>query len=100
MKIDAQVSMLVTQALQKSEAAVSSDPQKMKQTARDFEAIFIQQIFKGMRQTVTEGGLLPHGQAEEIYAGMQDMEAARQFSNQGGIGLAEMLFEHMQKIDK
>ncbi len=99
MKIDAQARMLVTQALQSSDSAASSDKQRMKQTAQDFEAIFIQQVFKGMRQTVPEGGLLPRGQAEEIYSDLQDMEAAKQLTGHGGIGLTEMLLEQMQKTD-
>ncbi len=99
MEIDAQARMLISQALQNSGSAASSDKQRMKQTAQDFEAIFIQQVFKGMRQTVPEGGLLPRGQAEEIYFDLQDMEAAKQLSVHGGIGLAEMLLEQMQKAD-
>jgi len=97
MKIDSQARMLVAQALQKPGAKAGTDKQQMKQTAKDFEAIFVQQVFKGMRQTVPDGGLLPRGQAEEIYSDLQDMEAAKQFTNHGGIGLAEMLLEQMQK---
>jgi flagellar protein FlgJ len=97
MKIDVQARMLAAQAMRKPISAAGSDTKRMKQTARDFEAIFVQQIFKGMRKTVPEGGLLPRGQAEDIYADLQDMEAAKQFTKQGGIGLAEMMFEQMRK---
>ncbi len=100
MKIDAQARMLAAQALQKPDTVAGSDTPRMKQTARDFEAIFVQQIFKEMRKTVPEGGLLPRGQAEEIYSDLQDMEAAKLVAAQGGIGLAEMLFEQMQKVGK
>ena len=100
MKIDAQARMLAAQALQKPAGATGNDKQRMNQTAQDFEAIFIQQVFKGMRQTVPEGGLLPRGQAEEIYSDLQDMEAAKQLTRHGGIGLAEMLLEQMQKTGK
>mgnify|MGYP002637887660 CR=1 FL=1 len=100
MKIDAQARMLATQALQNSEASTGNDKQRMKQTAQDFEAIFVQQIFKEMKRTVPDGGLLPRGQAEEIYSDLQDMEAAKQLTGHGGIGLAEMLLEQMQKAGK
>ncbi len=97
MKIDVQAGMLAAQALEKSGAATGTAKQKMAQTARDFEAIFVQQMFKEMRNTIPEGGLLPRGQAEDIFYSMQDMEAAKQVSAQGGIGLTEMLLEQMQK---
>jgi len=99
MKIDDQARMLATQALQNQTSAKSKDPEKMAQTARDFEAIFVQQVFKEMRQTIPEGGLLPRGQSEEIYQDMQDMEAAKQLTAHGGIGLAAMLIEQMQKAE-
>jgi flagellar protein FlgJ len=96
MKIDTQARMLAAQALQTSSKAAGTDKQ-MKQTAQDFEAIFVQQVFKEMRRTIPEDSLLPRGQAEEIYADMRDMEAAKQLAGHGGIGLAEMLLEQMQK---
>ena len=92
--------MLAAQALQNADKTAGTDQQRMKQTAQDFEAIFVQQVFKEMRRTIPEGGLLPRGQAEEIYSDMQDMEAAKQLTGQGGIGLAEMLLEQMQKTGK
>jgi len=98
MKIDAQARLLMSQALQKP--AAGKESQRMTQTARDFEAIFVQQVFKGMRQTVPDGGLLPKGQAEGIYQDMQDMEAAKQLTKHGGIGLAAMLAEQMQKTEE
>lgn len=100
MKIDGQARMLAAQALQKPAAGAGNDLQRMKQTAQDFEAIFVQQVFKGMKQTIPDGGLLPRGQAEEIYSDLQDMEAARQLARQGGVGLTEMLLEQMQKNGK
>ncbi|MCF6178517.1 MAG: rod-binding protein [Geopsychrobacter sp.] len=97
MKIDAQAGLLMSQALQKNLSSIDKDSQKTAQVAQDFEAIFVQQIFKGMRQTLPDGGLLPKGQAEEIFNDMQDMEAAKQLTAHGGIGLAEMMVEQMQK---
>ncbi len=100
MKIDTQARMLAAQALQKPASPGADDKQRMKQTAQDFEAIFVQQIFKEMKRTIPDGGLLPRGQAEEIYSDLQDMEAAKQLTNRGGIGLAEMLLEQLEKTGK
>lgn len=99
MKINDQASMLVSQALQNAGTAKGNDKQRMIETARDFEAIFVKQMFKGMRRTIPEGGLLPRGNAEEIYFDMQDMEAAKQATEQGGIGLSQVFLEQMSKYE-
>lgn len=99
MKINDQASMLVSQALQNAGTTKGNDKQRMVETARDFEAIFVKQMFKGMRRTIPEGGLLPRGNAEEIYYDMQDMEAAKQATAQGGIGLSKVFLEQMSKYD-
>ena len=100
MKIDAQARMFAEQALQQRGNANLNQQEKLKQKAREFEAIFVQQVFKSMRQTIPEGKLLPRGNAEQIYTDFQDMEAAKRLSEQGGIGLAEMLVEQLQKAEK
>ncbi len=97
MKIDGHARLLAAQAIQNRGTAAHNDKQQLAKTARDFEAIFVQQVFKEMRQTIPEGGLIPRGQAEDIYFDMQDMEAAKQLAQQGGIGLAEMMLEQLQK---
>ncbi len=72
------------------------DKEARVKTAQQFEAIFIRTLFKEMRSTVPDGGLLPKGTAEAIYTDLQDTEAAQNFADQGGIGLAEMMIEQMQ----
>ncbi len=100
MRIDDQTRMLAAQALQNGAPADRSDRGALEQKAREFEAIFVQQVFKTMRRTVPGGGLLERGQAEEIYTELQDLEAARQLTSQRSIGLAEMLVEQLQKRDE
>jgi len=73
------------------------DPEKMKDLAQQFESIFIQQMYKQMRKTVPDDGLLPRGNADEIYNQLQDLEAAKITAQQGGIGLAELMLEQLMK---
>ncbi len=96
MKIDAQARLLATQALQ-NPTTKPGGGKEIVETAREFEAIFVQQVFKGMRRTIPDSGLLPRGNAEEIFYDMQDVEAAKQLTRHGGIGLSEMLIEQMTK---
>lgn len=97
MKIDMQARFLATKALQQQSIDKRDNNEQLVRKGKEFEAIFVQQVFKSMRQTVPEGELLPRGNAEQIYTDMQDIEAAKQLTAQGGIGLAEMLIEQLQK---
>ena len=77
--------------------AKGADKAKMKETAEQFEALFIQQIYKEMRKTIPNDGYLPRGNADDILAQLQDMEAAKTTAAQGGIGLAELMLEQLMK---
>ncbi len=73
------------------------DPEKLKESAQQFEAIFIQQMFKEMRKTIPDDGLIQRGNADDIYSQLQDMEAAKITAQQGGIGLADMMIQQLLK---
>jgi flagellar protein FlgJ len=73
------------------------DPEKLKAVAQQFEAIFLQQMFKEMRNTVPEGGLVERSNADDMYTQMQDAEAARIMAERGGIGLAELMLQELLK---
>ncbi len=68
------------------------DEQLMK-AARQFEALFIQQMLQGMRETVPESELIDGGMAEEIYEGMLDEAYAEKMAQSGGMGLADKIYE-------
>ncbi len=70
---------------------------KLRESAQQFEAIFIQQMFKEMRKTIPDDGLIQRGNADDIYAQMQDLEAAKITAQQGGIGLADMMMQQLMK---
>ncbi len=67
------------------------DVAKVKKLAKDFESIFLEQMFKSMRASVQKSGLIDGGNAEEIYTSMLDSEYSKQMSQQGASGLADMI---------
>jgi flagellar protein FlgJ len=73
------------------------NPEKLKEAAQQFEAIFIQQMYKEMRKTIPDDGLIQRGNAEDIYAQLQDLEAAKITAQQGGIGLADLMMQQLGK---
>jgi len=88
-----------TSAPSPSKAPGEQDPPRLKELTQEFEAIFIQQMYKEMRSTIPDDGLIPRTNAEDTFVQMQDLEAAKATARQGGIGLAEMMMKQLQQID-
>ncbi len=59
------------------------------ETARDFEAVFISQMFEQMFADVKTDGLGGGGSGERIFRSMMVQEIGRQMADQGGMGLAD-----------
>lgn len=91
---------LLSQALTEvSKTAKGKDPEQLKKAAEQFEAIFLQQMFKDMRNTVPTDGLLARENADDIYNQLQDAEAAKIMAERGGIGLAELMMQQLLDED-
>lgn len=72
--------------------AFEGDHGRLAKACADFEAIFVQQLFKTMRASVPESELLDGGRAEELYTSMLDQQVAEQMAQgQGSIGLANQM---------
>lgn len=67
------------------------DINKVKKLATDFEAMFMEQMLKGMRSSVQKSGLIDGGNAEEIYTSMLDSEYAKNMASQRNGGISEMI---------
>ena len=88
---------LLSQTTQPAKVHKGQNPEKLKEAAQQFEAIFIQQMYKEMRKTVPDDGLIQRGNADDVYTQLQDLEAAKVTAQQGGIGLAEMMIQQLTK---
>ena len=93
-KID--TAQLFSQATaQAPKAQKGREPEKLRETAQQFEAIFIQQMYKEMRNTIPDDGLIPKGNADDVYNQFQDLEAAKITAQRGGIGLADLMMQQL-----
>jgi len=63
-------------------------------TAEQFEAYFIQQMMKAMRESVEKSDLVDSGHME-MYQDLMDKEVSLQMVRRGGMGLADMLEKQM-----
>jgi len=73
------------------------DKEALKKSCQNFEAIFIQSVFKAMHKTVPEGGLFEKNNATEIFQEMFDQEVATTISRKQSVGLAEQMYRQLEK---
>lgn len=73
---------------------------KLKEACQQFEQLYLNQMFSQMRKASKMGGgesLFGGGQQEEMFNGMLDQERSKVWSQEGGVGLANILFQQMKK---
>lgn len=75
--------------------AAGDSRQGLREAASEFESLFINQMLKSMRETITKSELFHGGNAEEIYTSMLDAELSKNMARSGGIGLADMLLRQL-----
>ena len=71
--------------------------QAIRKVAQQFEASFIQEMMKPMRQSSIKSDLL-QSDAADTFEGMFDKEVAMQVARRGGMGVADMLVKHMSQM--
>lgn len=77
-------------------ALASKEDKALKEAAKQFEALFIYQMFKQMRETVSKDGLIEKSMGEEIFQGMLDQQISQKAAEGNGIGLAEMIYKQLK----
>ncbi len=81
-------------------AIEEKDEKKLKKACSDLEAIFVNMMFKQMRNTVQKGGLVDGGSAEEMYEDMLFDKYADEVSKGQGTGLGDVLYKQLAKSMK
>jgi peptidoglycan hydrolase FlgJ len=83
-------------ALTRLKGEASQDPSKaIRKTAEQFEAYFVQQMMKTMRESVEKSDLVEGG-SMDTYQDMMDKEVSLQMVKRGGMGLADMMERQMK----
>lgn len=67
------------------------------EVAQQFESLFVQMMLKRMRATTFQGDLF-NTQQTEMLQSVADEQLALHLSQQGGVGLADMLMQQMQRF--
>jgi peptidoglycan hydrolase FlgJ len=74
----------------------NKDLQSLRQSCRDFEAIYVQEMHKAMRKTVPDGGLFEKDMADGLYREMLDMEMAKTSAAGKGNGIGEAMYQQLK----
>lgn len=83
------------QGLAKLRAEARRDtPEALREVARQFEALFLQQMLKSMREASAGEGLMDNDQSK-MYQGMYDQQLSIELSKGRGLGLAETLMRQL-----
>jgi Rod binding domain-containing protein len=77
-------------------ASQAGDKTALRKAAEQFEALFIQEMLKTMRQTVEKDENTTSAHME-TYESMLDRELALQMSKRGTVGVADMLVTHLER---
>lgn len=82
-------------------AVDSKDEKQLKKACKDFESYFINYIYKQMQSSVNSinngEGIVKRSQGEDIFTEMLAEEYSKQATEQGGIGLADMMYKQLSK---
>ena len=96
LKIDPR--MLVSPQTQPTTDRKQRDLQSLRESSREFETLFVMEMFKAMRKSVPNGGLFEENMSTEIYREMLDMETARAATSGSGLGIAEAMYNQMAPL--
>lgn len=69
---------------------------RLKKTCADFESLFITYMLKTMRSTAADEGIVGSSSEGKIIQSMFDENLARGIADGGGMGIAEILYQHLK----
>ena len=82
-----------------SEFGKTNSQTKMEKTARDFESIFIHKLLESMRKAIPKSGLFD-SYSIDTFQSMMDEEMAKEMSKRKGMGVGEMVYNDLSRINK
>lgn len=73
------------------------DDEALRQVCKEFESIFLSMMFKEMKKTIPEDGLIEKSTGRKIFEDMHIDELSKEIaSGDDGLGIAEMLYQQFK----
>ena len=84
-------------------ATVEGEKTRLRKAAKDFEAFFMYQMLKTMRETVPENPLVKdspfsNGHGKDIFTQIFDMEISKKMVGSGKESISEILYRSLEKV--
>lgn len=76
----------------------AADEARLRGTAQQLEGVFVEQLFKAMRETVPEGGFVDGGAGEEIFNSLLDQHLSTQLPESWGRGLGSAIYRQLRTM--
>jgi flagellar protein FlgJ len=87
-----------TLSVTSASAPVTAQEKKLKKTVDQLQGVFVEQLFKAMRDTVPEQeGIVTGGSGEEIFTGLLDQHLAAETPKHWEGGLSEALYRQLRQ---
>jgi len=93
--LSSQSSRLENRIRSAQNSAGKAKNEELKKVSQDFEAIFIAQLLKVMRETIEESGLAEGGFGKSIYTELFDQEVALSMARRGALGISDLLYKNL-----
>jgi len=71
----------------------SKDMKKLKEVAKEFEAIFVKMLLNEMKKTVHKSDFIHGGAVEDIFEDMLYSEYSKKMANNMNLGIADKIVE-------
>ena len=91
-----------TQALENAKKTVDTsgvdieaESKRLREACQGFEAMFLDIVFRSMRNTVPENTLFGESNGEKIWHSMLDTELMQNVAKSGGVGIADMMYDNL-----
>ncbi len=76
----------------------AKDLETLREFSREFETLFVMEMYKTMRKTVPESGLFEKNISTEIFTEMMDMETVKATTQGKGLGIGEAMYNQMAEL--
>jgi flagellar protein FlgJ len=73
----------------------ATERERLRAAAKQLEGVFVEQLFKAMRETVPNDGLTHGGAGEEMFTGLLDQHLSESVPGQWQHGIGESLYRQM-----
>ena len=77
-------------------AQPATNEERLRGVAKQLEGVFVQQLFKAMRETVPTDGLMNGGAGEEIFTSLMDEGIAGHVPSHWDRGIGESLYRQLR----